>query len=220
MVPVIASETGEGTTDREMGLLILNLDGTWEGLYPVFGASKLGVFLEDARMRGLEAQKEWIRRALDPKNYVEYRILEVDGTEYRCDKALPYPKESVKVRLHTGNAASASEFVLQLQAADTLFPDGMARLDSQGRIYLPGWIAQRRFHNVQITGQETALGLIDGYVVVRFTADGQFDRVVAQLKMLVSGSHPWRLWDIDNAGNLYYLEFTSVGIEIRMVPPQ
>jgi hypothetical protein len=47
--------------------------------------------------------------------------------------------------------------------------------------------------------------------------DGRFDRIVARLKMPTYRCHRHQLWDIDSAGNLYYLEFGPKGVGIRVV---
>ena len=51
----------------------------------------------------------------------------------------------------------------------------------------------------------------------RFTSEGQFDRIVARLKMPIDGCRPHQMWDIDAAGTLYYLEFGPRGVGIRSV---
>jgi hypothetical protein len=220
MAPVRVSNTGEVSLSRESGLLILRQDGSWEGLYSILGASKHGALLECTKEFGLDAQQEWVRRTLDPNNQVEYRILEEDGTEYVRGKAPAHLKEPVKVRLRTGQTVS-QEFAIQFQSMDgVLLLDAGARLDAQGRLYLPGWIPERHLRTLQIPGQEASLGLDDGYLIVRFTANGQFDRIVARLKMPIYGCRPWQLWDIDDVGNLYYLEFTNECIEIMMIPSE
>ncbi len=229
MAPVSLSESGEASLQRETGLLILNQDGSWQGLYPCVAASKRGAFLEDIHLRGLEAQQQWVRRAFDPQEYVDYRIIEANGEEYKRDKAPAHPAE-LKVRLIQAGGSATDEFTLRLEAAGVLLSEPGARLDARGRLYLPGAKVERRLSSVSIAGQseievegqmiQPRLGMLDGYVVARFTAEGQFDRIVAQLKIPTYHCRPWQLWDIDEQGNLYYLEFTSDGVEIWMVPSQ
>jgi len=71
-------------------------------------------------------------------------------------------------------------------------------------------------HLVPILGRGR-LPIQDGYVIARFTSEGQFDRIVARLKMPIDGCHSHQLWDLDAAGTLYYLEFGLKGVGIRSV---
>jgi hypothetical protein len=91
-----------------------------------------------------------------------------------------------------------------------------ARLDAQGRLYLPGMTTVSRINSVPVPGQGR-LPTQDGYVIARFTRDGVFDKIVARLKIPID-VRPHQLWDFDAAGNLYYLQFSTEGVEIHRVP--
>lgn len=208
------------TLKQEMGLLVLRDDGRFEGLYYAWAASGDGrLILEDSRLVGLEAQQERVRNDFSSNNLVEYVILETDGTEYHRDKAPAYPRNPIPMKLIRLDKNTRTDLTMQFQALHTegvlLSDESGARLDSQGRLYLPAATTKRKFHSVWLLGQKNRLWLMDGYVIARFSPDGKFDKIVARLKMPIDcRSH--QLWDLDAAGNLYYLEFGSKGVGIRV----
>lgn len=85
------------------------------------------------------------------------------------------------------------------------------------RIYMLCQSLERRWRTIPVSGNEGRLTIDDGYQVVRFKADGQFEGVIAHLVFPLDAQIDY-LWDVDDGGNLYYLHFTSEGVEIRMVP--
>ena len=213
----VSLKDGKPILKQEMGLLVLRDDGTYEGLYYAWAASGSGnMLLEDTRLVGLEAQNEWMSKGFPQEEYV---IFDENGKERTRDKAPAYPKESVRMRLIQPTQKASKDLSLQFQdlhKEGIIFVENGARLDAQGRLYLPGMTTRRQIHSVPMLGQGR-LPLQDGYVIARFTSEGQFDRIVARLKMPIDGCRFHQMWDLDAAGTLYYLEFGPKGVGIRSV---
>ncbi len=220
----LATQTDEGTYElvHPAGLVILKQDGGFERIIydGAIAASKQGAILQDPA-KGEEAQKEQVRRrAAGDSNLVyivDYRILEEDGTIIKGSRPAfePVPR---RVRLISPDGKQSKEIVLRQDLMGTLLDDWDYRLDGRGRLYCAGSLPEQRVHTLWIAGQEKGLALLDGPIVVRFREDGQYDGVVAQLKLPADISSLPLPWDVDNAGNLYYLHFTTEGVEVRMIP--
>jgi hypothetical protein len=213
----VSLKDGKPVLKQEMGLLVLRDDGRFERLYYAWAASGDGrLILEDTRLIGLEAQNEWMSKGFSRTEYV---ILDRSGKESVRSDAPAYPKESVRMRLIQPTQKASKDLSLQFQdlhKEGIILVEGGARLDAQGRLYLPGMTTRRQIHSVPILGRGR-LPIQDGYVIARFTSEGQFDRIVARLKMPIDGCRPHQMWDIDAAGTLYYLEFGPKGVGIRSV---
>ncbi len=222
VVDVPRSPQEASPIDREMGILVLRADGSYEGLYYALAASKSGaLFTEDPRQVGIDAQREWLRKQYAPENLVEYIVLDEDNSTLR-DRAPAYPEKPLTISLVGIGRKVIREITLQTQRVHEggkLLVEPGARIDSQGRLYIPGRLTRRQIHPIDVPDQQLDLGLEDGYVIARFKPDGQFDGIVARLKIPVYRCRPWQLWDIDASGNLYSLEFEEKGVVIRMVSP-
>lgn len=217
--PVYKSESGEKAIKCPIGLVVLKRDGSWEGVYPAAAVSKRGAILEYPQLRSLEAQLEVLQ--LTP-NKVEFRILGEDGMEHRGMSA-PFPSEPYLARFIHPDGKHSQEFMLRMDEMVNrlgvfLSTDTSARLDGQGRLYLLGHLPEMRDYTIRVVGYDYPIVVTAGYQIVRFKADGQYDRVMAQLKIPTEWGSPDRYWDVDDSGNLYYLQFTSEGVEIRKVP--
>lgn len=215
------TESGEETILNPSGAVVLKKDGSWEGPYVASAFSKRGSMLEDPdpRMQTIEGQQEVFRR---PPFKVEYRILNEDGTEYKRDLGPTYNPTPYKVRIRHPDGSTTPEFMLRYdqmhERLGALLVWDRARLDASGRIYNLYQSPEIRRRTIPVVGEKRGLKMEDGYQIVRFKVDGQFDRVLAHLVLPVDTNGLNLLWDVDDAGNLYYLQFTSEGIEIRMVP--
>lgn len=214
--PVSLSADGEARLDQQTGLLILKADGSWEGLYPAIAASKIGSILADPSLQSLEAQQEWIRRTLSPQAQVSYRIVEETGDEYKHDRAPAYPAAMQVQRVSSGGRVLTS-YTLQIGKAGVLLIEPGARMDEQGRLYLPGAKTERTLRSLRLS-QSGELELLDGYVIARFRPDGQFAGIVAEIAMPTYHCDPRQLWDIDHQGNLYFVKFTETAVEVWTVP--
>ncbi len=220
MSKVVTTESGERSILNPSVLVVLKKDGSWEGPYKVGIPSKRGSVLEDLDPRSLtlEAQREALQR---PQLSVEYRILNEDGTEYKRGLDTAYESAPCKVHIRHPEGKTTQEFFIRydqmVERVGTLLVRDGGRLDASGRLYEAGQSPEIHWRTIPVKGKKHRLTLQDGYQILRFRADGQFDEVVAHLAFPLDAkmSH---LWDVDDAGNLYYLHFTSEGIEIRMVP--
>jgi hypothetical protein len=214
----VSLKDGMPTLKQEMGLLVLRDDGRFDGLYYAWAASGDGrLILEDSRLVGLEAQNEWMSKGF---SWTEYVIFDENGEKSVRSEAPAYPKEPVPMRLIQRQLQASKNLSLKLQdlheKEGVILIEKGARLDAQGRLYLPGMTTVSRINSVPVPGQGR-LPTQDGYVIARFTRDGVFDKIVARLKIPID-VRPHQLWDFDAAGNLYYLQFSTEGVEIHRVP--
>lgn len=221
--PVTTSESGEISLDAPCGLAIFKGDGSWAGLYPACAVSKRGAFWEDIALRSLEAQQEVFKRMLDPRQLVEYHLVRDTGEEVNRQKASPF-QEAMEVVMYgeDGRAGRALRVRLdEVREREGVLLKGSApyaRLDRKGRLYNPAFRTELVYREIEVPGQQTPLGLENGHLVLRFGTDGRFEKVVAYLEMPDFRAEYWRLWDVDDAGNLYYLKFNATDVEVRMIP--
>ncbi len=104
------------------------------------------------------------------------------------------------------------------------------KIDGRGHLYAPTETREARWEAVW-EGREVGdpyFEVLTGFVILEYDAEGNFVGERARVKMPYFGEslmsiryeHPHQVYDVDRAGNLYYLEFRRDGIEVWVSPPR
>ncbi len=105
-----------------------------------------------------------------------------------------------------------------------------SKVDGRGHLYVPTETQQARWEEVW-EGREVGepyFDVLTGFVILEYDAQGNFVGERARVKkpsfgkslMSIRYECPHQVYDVDRAGNLYYLEFRRNGIEVWLSPPR